>query len=646
MNKDNTISTTYLSELDKQVLGLCQQISKIIINSIKSIELKTDFQENYGKLIYLESNILKIGNLQRFVLFERNKELFPTHPRNDLRWNMVQTSADACQWYESVEVFAVLSMSLAINFYKVEFENIFLQINDIIKNQVIDTSIQLPTKYFPTSKDDYILCPVCKTPLSNGISDLLGNKQDDVFSKITTIYLRPLSKEKNMHNAENVRYAHKWCANILNSRSVEDTIDTLSQILKSHNKNIPAIQNEINEITFLTYKIEKQYQTITTVIKQYFDYFSEYVRKVKGKDIYFYVKPLRDGFEFKIAPEDIDIVDKFLPEYANMVNSNINDLILNFENCDLPEPLKEVTRINVRQQLINLQNTLETANFEKKFYENQKTEYYQIITNLTEAIKNQSKQPIQIFNQSIPVNDLKQIVIDLFSEFSKIGIIRLNDDERIIDYYLRLDKIEVRNAPDYQKRISQWLPNYSELHTVSQTYLLSAEFLFDALFKADATDYSPFILQYCRVIENELLKQLFIPYYHEVRKNDNTAIQTNFTWDFNKINKNKDFASAFLQPNEPEFMLAKMLDYLKRIDETAYQVSILLSNFKIFIDYYFDTTIILQNNFLNKIDFVRENYRNKAAHPDKNSIKLNLSEAQKCQNLVREILKIWLESKK
>ncbi len=62
-----------------------------------------------------------------------------------------------------------------------------------------------------------------------------------------------------------------------------------------------------------------------------------------------------------------------------------------------------------------------------------------------------------------------------------------------------------------------------------------------------------------------------------------------------------------------------MLDYLKRLNDNSFNTSVLLSEFKTFMSQYFDTSIILSSNFINKIDFIRENYRNKAAHPPKNA---------------------------
>ncbi len=643
MATGRTINTTFLTDLDKQVLELCEKILETIYNSID----KTKFHNiEYIENLYFE--------IKRYSLFQNVNHLLEIqNTQTTLRWWSDEKNINACNWYDSVEVLAFLGISVAINFFDTKFDSLYSKIEKILAFQQIDTKIKLPQSLFPNKSDEYINCPLCKTSISNGISDLFDNKLDSVFLRIAPVHLKTKINE-NQHNAKNIRFAHKWCSSILNSRSVDDTIFTLSDILKSHGKNLPAIQANDNEIVFLRYEIDKTLQSIGIAIKQYFDYFSEYVRRVKGKEIFFYVKPLQTGFEFRVNPKDVEVVEKYLTEYANLVNENTFDLVINFENNLLPETIQGTSTLTIKQQIITIKQAFDAANFERKFYswqseeyKNQRDNYYLLLKDLTRVIYEKSKQPIQIFNQSLPIGEIKQLVIEIFAELKNTNTALPTEEERILDMYSHLDRFPIQNKPDYQKRVNQWLVDNSELNELSKEYLLSAEFLFDVLFKADTNDYSPFVLQFCRVIENELLKQLFVTFYKHISQSKNeTQIKTDYAWDFVKTNKNKDFATVFLQPTEPQLMLAKMLEYLKRLNDVAFNSSCLLSELKTFINQIFDVSVILNLNFINKIDFVRENYRNKAAHPDRNSIKLNLSEAQKCQSLVREILVLWLENKR
>lgn len=582
---------------------------------------------------------------------------------NDTLWtnnSCIIPAYEACEWWQAVETYSILAIGIAVELFNIDFNLIYNKIENILKQQTIDKTIQLPSDNYPNKKNEFIHCPVCKTKFTNGLSKLFNEEPEnkwspqwrrsnkiDSINNLYLIHINPLTEKSIRHNAENVRYGHKWCDITKSNKSIKQTINIFGEILKSHGENLPVLKKNDNEIVFLKYNIEKSFQTINIAIKQYFDYFSEYVKKVKGKEIYFYVKPLKEGFEFRVNPNDIEIVEKYLTEYANLVNENINDLIINFENTLLPEPIQGVSKLNLKQQLINFKHALEMATFEKKFYEKQSDDYYKIITELTELIKEKSKQPIQIFNKSLPIKELKELILNISNEFSEIAKLRTHQEERIIDYYLHLDKkINIQNKPDYQKRINQWLPDNLKLNNLSLEYLISGEFLFDALFKSNANDYSPFVLQYCRVIENELLKQFFIPFHKKIISNKtNNEIKLVYSWDFIKSNKNKDFANLFQKTKEPELMLAKMLTFLKRINDSSYTASVLFSDFKNFINEQFELNI-LDNVFLNKIDNIRKNYRNKAAHPDRQDIKLNLSEAQKCQTLIREILFIWIERKK
>jgi len=640
MANKQTIYANILTDFDKQVLELCEKILETIYNSID----KTKF----SNIEYIENLYFEI---KKYALFQNlNQFLENENSQTTLCWKSDEKNINTCNWYDSVEVFAFLGISVAINFFETNFDYLYSKIEKILNSQQIDTKIKLPQSLFPNQSEEYIICPLCKTSISNGISDLFDNKLDSVFLRIAPVYLKTKIDE-NQHNAKNVRFAHKWCSSILNSRSVDATIFTLSDILKSHGKDLPVLQNETNEVSFLKYHLETKHQNIATAIRQYFDYFSEYVKLVKGKEIYFYVKPLKDGFEFIARPDDKEIIEIYLQEYTSLVNQKLEDLILNFENKDITTYHKKIATVEMKSEIQKLNFMIEVRNAQMEDQQKQMEEYKKMLNKVVDAFREEAKKPIHIsntiVNQTISLQEIKQLINELFSEFTKINTIRLTEEERIFDYYSRLDKIVIQNSLDYQKRINQWLPEYSKLNNLSQTYLLSAEFLFDALFKADANDYSPFVLQYCRVLENELLKNLFVGFYNYLRNlKTDIQIQTDYSWDFAKANKNSEFAKLFLRTEEPEIMLAKIIAFLKNSIDTNFSSSLLFNDFKNFIDTIFDKNKILEQSFIDKIDFVRENYRNKAAHPDKNTIKLNLSEAQKCQTLVREILKIWLENKR
>jgi len=639
-----TINASFLTDFDKKVIELCEKISDTINNT--DLQENNDLKKIHDSLLfsYRSMSNAKILPANFYIpLWHSLKETQLNEWNEPIEWEKLSLQEKICNWFDAVELFAMITISYAVSVYKIDFQTTYNHVVDVLKNQTLDKNIVLPSAKFPSEAKDYLLCPLCKTNLSNGLNKFLGKEKIE----LSLIYLQPLAYNEIKHNSENVRLGHSTCKKMIGSHSVEQTINIFEEILKSQGKNLPALQTDENEVVFLKYEIEKSFQSIGIAIKQYFDYFSEYVKRVKGKEIFFYVKPIPTGFEFRVNQKNVEVVEKYLTEYANLVNEKLEDLILNFENTELPATLRESSTLVLKQQLIGFKNTVELLSFEKKVIERHSKIMEDIIKDLTEVIKEKSKQPIQIFNQSLPISEIKKLVVEIFAELKNTNTALPTEEERILDMYSHLDRFPIQNKPDYQKRINQWLSDNDDLNELSKEYLLSAEFLFDVLFKADTNDYSPFVLQFCRVVENELLKQLFVPFYKNITETKNgTQIKTDYSWDFVKANKNKDFATIFMQPSEPELMLSKMLDYLKRLNDNSFNTSVLLSEFKTFMSQYFDTSIILSSNFINKIDFIRENYRNKAAHPDRNTIKLNLSEAQKCQSLVREILILWLESKR
>lgn len=58
---------------------------------------------------------------------------------------------------------------------------------------------------------------------------------------------------------------------------------------------------------------------------------------------------------------------------------------------------------------------------------------------------------------------------------------------------------------------SEYCPYWDDLDENSQEFLITAHFLFDRS-RARSTDFSPVILEFCRVFENELLEKIFINY--------------------------------------------------------------------------------------------------------------------------------------
>ena len=232
----------------------------------------------------------------------------------------------------------------------------------------------------------------------------------------------------------------------------------------------------------------------------------------------------------------------------------------------------------------------------------------------------------------------------LQSDFLNIQSLRRDDEEKIFRLYQKIDiKLREINTnhkitiDGYIEEIKRWLDLWEKLDVHSQKFLPIAEFIFDELSKIDDADFAPFVVQYCRSLENEILKKLFEAYYtsalvdvdrEELVKDD---LSNPKTGKFAKMVKNN---SKTFTLGDMNFIMA----LLKQGGETLAN-STLLQHFREFTIQYFDERII-EAKFLADINKLTNDYRNKAAHPSS----IGIETAIECRKLLRKSLNIFLES--
>ncbi len=213
------------------------------------------------------------------------------------------------------------------------------------------------------------------------------------------------------------------------------------------------------------------------------------------------------------------------------------------------------------------------------------------------------------------VIDWKKSSLDLEE---KIIMIEQSIDEK-------LDKIKEDDISKYKRIVELWLKdNFMKLDANSEYYLPSAEFLYKELSQYPDTDFSPFVLQYCRAIENEILVKIFKAYLRDLKKRS-IKIRDSFANDFSENNKRDKngsykFAETIIRcigqsEDRWNFELGTMTRILQMIAEECNLKSPLLIDFKKFVIYYFESNL-LDINFLNTLLKISRDYRNKAAHPD------------------------------
>jgi len=230
------------------------------------------------------------------------------------------------------------------------------------------------------------------------------------------------------------------------------------------------------------------------------------------------------------------------------------------------------------------------------------------------------------------LDDIQSTLIDLTNDFKQIKDLPRDIDEKIIRLNENLDsKLEIllkdqKQIDFYIEEIKRWFDFYDILETKSQKYLPEAEYIFDQISKLENPDYSPFILQYCRALENELLKKIFRAYVQSLIDKD-LDLKKDFAWDFErkesgKLNNDNTFRLAkHLQRciGKPEeewfFELGSMEVNLRYLTGKTVEKSPLLQDLKNFVLSRFRQEF-LNIEYLDEIKTIIRDYRNQSAHPN------------------------------
>jgi hypothetical protein len=232
---------------------------------------------------------------------------------------------------------------------------------------------------------------------------------------------------------------------------------------------------------------------------------------------------------------------------------------------------------------------------------------------------------------------LDQITI-LTQDFQKIKNLPRDEESKILRMQQQLDNKlnlllkEKLGIKGYIDEIKIWFELWEMLEPESKKFIPQAEFLLDQISELEDADYSPFIIQYSRALENEILIKLFNTYHvylitENVDKDKLTANEfaNSKTVSFAKSVKKDDRKYTFGTMNF-------IISLLKKDGNTLSQSS-LLQNFKNYTNKYFADNI-LEKQYLKKLNRIVTDYRNKAAHPNI----INQKSAMEFHELIKECL--------
>lgn len=303
---------------------------------------------------------------------------------------------------------------------------------------------------------------------------------------------------------------------------------------------------------------------------------------------------------------------------------NIEIPILPIEDLELASKRK-LKKLSY-EELLAIKDKYENL---KKVYQDTKDSQRQILEIMQQNHSEVMSTMGRIENK---VDDINSILKELVSDFNSIKELPREVDERInrLNESLdsKLDKLisDQKQLDFYITEIKRWFDFYDLLESKSKKYLPEAEYIFDHISKLENPDYSPFILQYCRALENELLKKIFRAYVQSLidREMEITKV---FEWDFGrkesgKPNSENTFKLAkhlqrCLKKSKEEwfFELGSMEVNLRYLTGKTAEKSPLLIDLKTFVLNSFEKEI-LNIQYLDEIKTIIRDYRNQSAHPN------------------------------
>ena len=105
MATGRTISASFLTDIDKQVITLCDSISKLIYNLIDDKDDKKDFKKQFGKISFTRDGGLGLGGgkLQRDAICTRGRQGKAPYSNRNLRWHPLVVAESPILFAKEIE---------------------------------------------------------------------------------------------------------------------------------------------------------------------------------------------------------------------------------------------------------------------------------------------------------------------------------------------------------------------------------------------------------------------------------------------------------------------------------------------------------------------------------------------------------------
>ncbi len=233
----------------------------------------------------------------------------------------------------------------------------------------------------------------------------------------------------------------------------------------------------------------------------------------------------------------------------------------------------------------------------------------------------------------------------LESEFLELKRENRGLEEKIKLMTMKLSKIEGtvqgEELEDYYALAQSLYTNWEDLDQLTRRFIPLAEFLYSKLQKYDKPDYSPVILELCRAIENEFLLKIFKRYTMDLVTRKGNSLNSFLATDrssFELKDKTGQFVKAVSKASKtrkPEYTLGQMNTILSIMkDDSIVQKSPLLRDFDTYLQHNTEAQMLLDSDYIRKVNEIVNKYRNPSAHPEFMSIE----KANECREIMPDRL--------
>lgn len=239
------------------------------------------------------------------------------------------------------------------------------------------------------------------------------------------------------------------------------------------------------------------------------------------------------------------------------------------------------------------------------------------------------------------IDHISEKLNTLAKDIETVRLTQRNEEEKIRIIYAKIDrtfgplKQELGNEVDiYVDILKDLIDNWDQLETLSREILPVAEYLFDKLAGIENADYSPVILQYCKCLEHEILKKLFVEFTISIASKY-PDLDDRLAQDLEnaKARLFAKYAKKYKNSNQDEikYTLGEMSFILNlSTSRTLVRESFIFREFRDYIVNRFKSELLLSRDYLERINLIVNDFRNKCAHP----YRMKETDARTCKKAI------------